>query len=193
MLSPKIKRLAVFLILLEIFLLNTSSTDADIFAERIVKENKFSAISLDFSVGNSFNGGALPTLFKTLGILPEGYDLGAARIVSPGRSGTKYALRAISNSGDANLCDQLDLKVLNRNFSLLFDGKLMGLDLKSQFPKSNADDYIFFASLNENGDELKNKICDFSFSLRTFRQDPGETGGIFAERRISNFISSGNW
>ena len=66
----EIKRLTVFLILLYIFLSKTNYTDADIFAERKVQNNKFSAITLDFSTKNSFNNGLITSLFSSLGIVP---------------------------------------------------------------------------------------------------------------------------
>lgn len=116
MLKIEIKRLTVFLILLYIFLSKTNYTDADIFAERKVQNNKFSAITLDFSTKNSFNNGLITSLFSSLGIVPFGFDLRAARVTQEDGANSKYYLRTIKTNGDDFLCNNLKVKVLSRNF-----------------------------------------------------------------------------
>ncbi len=193
MLKPEIKGLAVFLILLYVFLVKTSYTDADIFAERTVSANKFSAITLDFSVRNSFNNSLITSLFSSLGIQPSGFDLGAAKIKSETNNKFKYQVKTVKTNGDDLFCARLNVQVFDRNFFKVWSGSLLNLNFTSRFVNLNPKDFIFFVSLDDQDSELKNKICEFNFSLKTYRNNPDEQGGIFAERLINNVISSGNW
>lgn len=63
----------------------------------------------------------------------------------------------------------------------------------SNFKNTDSTDFIYFISLDEKDQKLKNKICEFNFIFKTYRDNPNEQGGIFAQRLISNVISSGNW
>lgn len=193
MLKPGIKRLAVFLMLLHIFLVETGYTDADIFAERVVSRNKFSATTLDFSTRNSFNNSLVTNLFSSLGIQPSGFDLRGVKIKAETDTRSKYRLKAIKTNGDDFFCSHLGVKVFNRSFSEVFSGSLLNLSINSNFTNSDPKDFIFFVSLDEQSQELKNKICEFNLDFKTYRNSPDEHGGIFALRSISNVISSGNW
>jgi len=190
MLRPEIKRLALFLILLYFFLIKTGYTDADIFAERVVSHNKFSALSLDFSTRSSFNNSPATSLFHSLGIQPGGFDLAAARVKAETDTKFRYRLRSVKTNGDDLFCGKLHLKVFNRNFFEVFNGSLLDLSLTTI--NSDPRDFIFFVSLDDQDAALKNKICEFNFDFRTFRVTPDEQGGIFAQRLIGNVISSGN-
>jgi hypothetical protein len=193
MLSQKIKRLALFSMMLCIFLINTRYTNADIFAERIVSHNKLSVVSLDFSARNSFNNGPLTSLFHSLGIQPTGFDLGATRVKAEGRTNFKFSLKANQTNGDVSFCNSLHIKVLSRSFFSIYSGPLSDLAVTSAFGNFDPKDFIFFVSLDDNADALKNKICEFNLDFKTYRNSPDETGGIYARRVISNVISSGSW
>jgi len=193
MLKPGLKRLAVFLMLLQVFLIKTGYTDADIFAERTVSRNKFSALALDFSTKNSFNNNLISSLFRSLGIQPSGFDLGAARVKRETETKFKYRLKATKTNGDDFLCNQLQIKVFNRDFFQVFGGSLLDLSLNSSLNNGDPRDFIFFVSLDNQDEALKNKICEFNFDFKTYRNDPEEQGGVFAQRLISNVISSGSW
>ncbi|MFA5886794.1 MAG: hypothetical protein WC863_03360 [Patescibacteria group bacterium] len=191
MLKPEIKRLAIFLILLYVFLIKTGYTDADIFAERVVSRNKFSVMTLDFSTKSSFNNSPVTSLFHSLGIQPNGFDLAAAKVKAETDAKFKYHLRAVKTNGDDFFCSQLQVRVFNRNFLEIFSGSLLNLSFSTA--NSNPRDFIFFVSLSGQDQALQNKICEFNFDLKTYRDQPDEQGGIFAQRLISNVISSGNW
>lgn len=193
MLSPGIKRLALFLILLYFFLIRTDYTDADIFAERIVRQNRFSAKTLDFSTRTSFNNNPITSLFSSLGLQPGGFDLGAVRIKREAGGDFKYYLRAVKTNGDDLLCSRLKLEVYSRNFFKIYGGRLLDLELDSQISNDDPEDWIFFISLDDYEASLKNNICEFDFIFRTYRRDFSESGGIFAQRTIRNIISSGSW
>lgn len=193
MLKPWIKKTAVFSMLLYVFLVKTDYTDADIFAERIVSQNKFSAIALDFSTRTSFNGSLIASLFSSLGFRPGGFDLGAVRIQNESNRRLKYRLRTIKTNGDDVFCDYLNVKVYNKNFFKIYSGSLTGLSITSHVNEDALKDYIFFLSLDDNDQTLKNKICEFDFDIKTYWDNPDEQGGIFAQRRISNIVSSSSW
>ncbi len=193
MLKPGIKRLALFLILLYFFLIKTSYTDADIFAERVISHNKFSAKSLDFSTRTSFNNNPITSLFSSLGLQPGGFDLGAVRVKSEANSRFKYSIRTAETNGDDYFCKQLEVEVYSRNFYKLFDGHLVDLNIDSRITNDKPEDWIFFVNLNDQDAALKNKICEFNFVLKTYRNKYSENGGIFAQRLIKNIISSGTW
>lgn len=193
MLRPEIKRLAFFLILIFFFLTKSNYTDADLFAERIISRNRFSAITLDFTTRSSFNNNLSNNLFHSLGIQPGGFDLAAVKIKAETDSKLKYHLRAYQTNGDTTLCDNLHIKMLNRNFFEIFDGPLKDLSVDSKLDKSAPKDFIIFISLDTNNQSLQNKICEFNFDFKTYRNNPDETGGIFARRLITNVISSGDW
>lgn len=193
MVNQRIKNLALFSVLLGIFLIKTSYTDADIFAERNISRNKFSFIAVDFSARSSFNNSIITSLFSSLGMQPSGFDLGAARVNAETDIKFKYRLKAVKTNGDDLFCSRLQVKTFNRDFQQVFSGSLLGLFSTSEFTNTNPKDYIFFISLDEKDQALKSKICEFNFDFKTFRHNPDEQGGIFARRSISNVISSGNW
>jgi len=193
MLIRGVKKWALFSIFFYIFLIMLRFTGADIFAERIVRENKFRAITLDFTTGASYNNFAIADLFRTTGIVPGGYDLGAVRVGGITPFYSRYNLKVVKISGDDNFCNALKLEIINRNFSKKYDGDLLDLSLNSNLSEDSLQDWIFVVSFDDDDPLLMNKICDFNLELRTYREDPDETGGIFAERKIRNIISSGSW
>lgn len=193
MLNPKIKGLLAFSVFLSVFLINTQYTDADIFAERNVKNNSFSAAKLNFSAKNTINGGTVTILFKTLGIQPEGYDFGAVKIKNEEGQNLHYLLKAEKTNGDDDFCNALNIQVLRRNWSQRYYGSLMNLVVDSALSNETPEDWIFFVSLDNNNSNLKNKICEFNLSFKTYRNNPDEQGGIFAKRVLNNSVSSSNW
>ena len=85
MLSLRIQSVFFIMLFLALFLLNTGHTDADLFAERIVNNNHFSATTLSFSQRHTANNSYIDQLFRTINIQPEGFDLGAVRIKKDGK------------------------------------------------------------------------------------------------------------
>ena len=124
---------------------------------------------------------------------PGGYDLAGVKIQREGNKQFKYRLKAVKTNGEDALCNSLSMRVLQKNFTQLFSDKLTNLSIHSQITNNDPVDYIFFLSLDQNDSQLKNKICEFTLTFRTYRTDPNETGGIYAEQSIKNMVSSGNW
>lgn len=193
MLNPAVKRLALFSIFLYIFLVQSHYTTADVFAERVVSQNKLRAMTLDISAQTSFNNNPLTSLFHSMGILPDGFDLGAVRVRGQSSTNFKYNMRAVKVSGDDSFCDKLDLEVQSRSQGKIYSGALFDFSRNSALPNGQPEDWIFFVGLADGHPDLKNKICEFNFNMRTFRSDPEERGGIFAERLVRNVVSSGTW
>ena len=193
MLNVRIKIILVFLLLMSIFLINTHYTDADIFAERLVQRNRFSVTTVDFSVRNSVNNSSISYMFRTIGLQPGGFDLGAVRIKKEGKLSFKYHIKTIKTNGDDGLCNVLNVQVLQRNLTPKYQGKLINLSIDSNISDDPPEDWIIFISLDNKEGVLKNKICEFNLDFKTWRNQPDEKKGIYAERMLSNVISSGNW
>lgn len=100
------------LLILGLFLLNTGHTDADIFAERTVRGNAFTATTLDFSQRHSANNSQLNLMFNTQGYLPEGFDLRGLRIKKEGKMDFRYRIKTVIKNGDTNFCNSLSLQLI---------------------------------------------------------------------------------
>jgi len=193
MFNARIKFVCLFILFLGTFLVNTQYTDADIFAEREVAANKFSMTSLDFFIQSTINKSRIDSLYNLVGLTAGGYDLAALKIKRDGKVNFKYQLKTQQINGDDVFCNSLNLIILKKDFSIVYSGKLMDLKFNSQIDNKDSEDWIFFLSLDQNGANLKNKICGFNFSFKTYRNNPDEKGGIYAQRLISNVVSSGSW
>ncbi|NCB21092.1 MAG: hypothetical protein EOM88_04200 [Clostridia bacterium] len=193
MLNQGIKTILVLLMLTYVFFVHTDYTDADIFAERVVAANRITAISLDFFVKSSLNNQISNRLFHSSGIGPGGFDLGALRLMTNNEKKFNYRLKVEKLNGDDYLCNNLNLKIFDRNFFALYNGPLLSTAINSRLVKDDLTDYIFFISLDNSDPALMNKICEFNFNFRTYNKNQTEDKGIFAERLINNLISSGSW
>ncbi len=193
MLAKNLNRLSWLLLLLYIFLIKSAYTDADIFAERVVRQNKFSAITLDFSTRITFNDNKIVNLFHSLGFMPGGFDLAAIRIKNDSSNNFNYYLKVIKISGDDLFCDSLELEVFNNFRSSIYQGPLLDLVVSSKLNDSQLENLIFIISFNDYNQELINQRCEFDFELKTYWQNMDEVGGIYAQRKLNNLITSGNW
>jgi len=193
MLNTRLKIILAFSLLLSLFLINTQYTDADLFAERIVQHNLFSVTTIDFSARHSASNGSISYIFRTMGLQPGGFDLGAIKIKKEGKLGFKYHIKTIRTNGDEGFCNALNVQVLQRNMTPKYQGKLVNLSIDSNINDDTPEDWIFFIGLDDKNGALKNKICEFNFYFKTWRNQADEKKGIYAERTINNMISSGNW
>lgn len=168
-------------------------TTADIFAERIVRNNRFSILSLDFLTLSSFNSDRAIDLFRSSGMLPDGYDIRGIKMKNTSNQDFKYFLNATKISGDDLLCNKLNIKVLDRAFREVYSGSVLDLFYKFKLSSQKTQDWIFLISLDDDDNEIKNKFCEFSIDLKTYRDDVDETGGIYAKRSMRNMITTGSW
>ncbi|KKR33826.1 MAG: hypothetical protein UT63_C0011G0008 [Candidatus Gottesmanbacteria bacterium GW2011_GWC2_39_8] len=193
MLSFRLKSIFIILISLSFFLINTKYTDADIFAERNVLHNNFTISTMDFSAKSSVNNTFITNLFKTIDIVPNGFDLNAMKLKKEGTFGIKFRLKADFKNGDQNFCKSLKIEILGRKFEKKYEGSLENLSFESSLSDTNPMDLIFFLSLDNDDASLANKFCEFNLDFLTFRENSGERKGIYAERILKNTVISGNW
>ncbi len=193
MLGNKIIKFSWLLILLYIFLIQSNYTDADIFAERTITENRMTAIVLDFSTRKTFNNNITNNLFSSFGFLPGGVDVAGIRIKGETDQDFKYYLKTIRIDGDDNFCENLQVRALDKNFKTIYNGSISDLALQSTISGEGNNYWIFAIGFNNTDANLKNKRCEFDFYFRTYRQNTNEEGGIFAERKINNVVASGEW
>jgi hypothetical protein len=193
MLNGRTRFILLFLVFLEVFLVTTSYTDADLSAERIVLQNKFTTITINFFSQNTANNNPLTTLLRTSSMQPGGFDVGAIRVRNGVQKDLKYSLKTVKVNGDDTFCRALTLRTFHRDLSVKYDGSLMDYTVSSTLSDTVPEDWILLIGLDDAGEQLKNKSCEFNFVMRTYRDSPDETGGIFAERKVNNIISSGTW
>lgn len=193
MLRRNLRRFSWFFLLLYLFLINSQFTDADIFAERVVEQNTLKAITLDFSTRTTFNHNLNTKLFNSFGFLPNGFDVASILIKNESQNYFKYHLKTVKISGHDELCNNLELNIFDSNFKKLYQGRLIDLNLNSEINEDSNESYIFLISLENDNDNLKSKICEFNFDFKSYRKTVDETGGIFAQRKLNNVITSGSW
>ena len=193
MLKKIVKRICLICVFLYVFLINSQYTDADIFAERIIKDNSFSAISLDFKTKSSFNNYNIDNLFYVAGALPYGFDVEALKIENVSSRNFNYNIKTVKKGGDDFLCSNLYLEILSKNFKSQYKGPLIEFSLNSEMLQESPENYIFFIGLDEDDTDLKDKTCNFDFYIKSYRKTPSEVGGVFAERKINNIISTSTW
>lgn len=191
MVSQKVKLSLLIAIFLGYFLIKTNLTSADLYAQRIVKKNSLTASTLSFSTRHTANNRSLSFLFNTNEFQPEGFDLNAVRIKKDGKLNFKYRLRYLKKSGDEDFCNDLNLTVF-QNWQQKYQGKLSFFSLDSTLPTTGKEEWIFYISLDSDKNYLKNKVCQFDFYFKTYRDNPESKKGFYAERSLPNYISSGN-
>jgi len=193
MLNRSVKRLALFIIIIYIFLIKSGYTSADLFAERKVSQNKLSAVTVNLSALSTYSQETKLNLFNSPAFQPGGFDLGAIKIEGKTSGKFKYYIRTVKTGGDDLLCSKLKISVYNRNFDKKSAGNLLALNINSNISTNKSDDWIFMISLDDNDRELKNKTCEFNLDIKSYYDNPDNAGGIYAQKIISNKISSGDW
>ncbi|MEK7079581.1 MAG: hypothetical protein AAB929_05920 [Patescibacteria group bacterium] len=193
MLTGKTKIIFIFLLFLANFLLRTKTTSADIFAERLVRNNVLSASTLSFSERHTANNNEISYLFNTSGIRPFGFDVKAVRLKKEGKLDFKYHLKAMKTGGDDGACQNLSLQVLLKGQEK-YKGPLLQLSFDSNLKDHEKDDLVLFIGLDENNSAITNKLCEFDFVINTYRNSPDESPvGFFAKKHLTNSISLGAW
>jgi hypothetical protein len=90
------------------------------------------------------------------------------------------------------LCGALELTVM-QEWQKKYEGPLLNFSQDSIIDSEVPEDWVFFLSLNEKSLDLKNKSCQFELVFKTYRTDPESRAGFFAERKLTNSITSGSW
>ncbi len=192
MINKKTKFSLITILLISLILLFSEVTTADLFVQLIAEDNQMTATTLQLSARETSNENETPYLFKTQGLISDGFDVKSIRIKKDGYMDFNYQIKTVKTNGDDNLCNALQLKIM-QNDKFIYNGKLFDLN-NSKFINSNGkDDWVFFLFLKNNDDQLKNKNCEFEFNFKTWRKNVNETGGFQDNVKVINFVSSGNW
>ncbi|NTU46370.1 hypothetical protein HGA88_01980 [Candidatus Roizmanbacteria bacterium] len=192
MLGLRIKTILILVMAISWFLMNSERTDADLFADRVVTNNRFTATTLSFGDKNTATNTSLSQLFVINGFIPGGYDIRPIRIKKEGKLDFKYRISTAVTSSQAVLCASLHVQVL-QNWQVKYAGKLADLSIDSTIPKSGVEDWVFVLQFDDQTASLKQKQCDFNFIIKTYRDDPASEKGFYAKRVLSNTIIAGTW
>ena len=192
MLSLRTKIILSLIFVIELFLFNTGYTDADLFAQKVVKENIFSFTTLSFLTLNTANNSQLPRLIDVSGLVPDGFAVTSYRIKKDGKLNFKYHLKANFVNSNSQLCDAITVKLF-QDGEYKYKGLLKDINFNSALTTVEKQDWILFLGLDETDQSLKNQVCVFELDFKTWRQNIDENSGIFAQEKVPGTISSGNW
>lgn len=192
MFSSRTKIILSLVFVFELFLFNTGYTDADLFAQKLVKENLFSFTTLSFLTLNTANNNQLPRLIDISGLIPDGFAVTSYRIKKDGKLNFKYHLKANFVNSNSPLCNAITVKLL-QDGEFRYKGLLKDIDFNSSLTTDEKQDWILFLGLDDSNPSLKNQVCVFELDFKTWRQNINENSGIFAQEKIPGTISSGNW
>ncbi len=184
----------ICLISLGLFLIFTGYTDADLFAERNVARNILRAITRNIFALTTTNSSPLDQGFLVTGILPNGFDAKTFRIKKDEQDRLQYAIKAIKTNGDENLWNELTVDVLDGSLNKKYSGKLSQMSISSVITSNEPDDWIAIMRFDKSDANLKNKLCEFDITIRTWKVNvDDEPKGIYAQRKLRNSVSTGNW
>jgi len=194
MLNTRTQVMLGIIMLMGLWFLKTDLTSADLVAERKISGNKFSITTLSFVNIHTANFQQLINFFTTEGIVPGGFDARTVRIEKDGELDVKYSLQVVKRGGDDILCNSLDLSIIRRDLTEIYNGTLMNLSVQDTLSDGDLEEWVIFLSLNTGDEELKLKDCSFDLYMRTYRNEPGEKiTGIHATRTLKSDITSGSW
>lgn len=179
----------IWFLVLMFSLILIKPTNADFVFTKSIKNNHFSATTLDFSQLKTTDNSSLEKLFDINGILPGGYQVNTLRIKNQGKSSLNYNISFQKTSGDDNFCRNLKIN-LSKNGQSLYQGDLVNLNLTSSF-KSDQDFDDWLVTLTLNSDYLNSSpsFCQFNFLILGFNQDINQKSGFEYQRTINNMVS----
>jgi hypothetical protein len=180
-----------FLFLIFIFsLILINPTNADFVDKKTVKNNKFSATTLNFSQLKTTDNSDAENLFNINGILPGGYQVNTLRVKNQGETNLNYSLTFEKISGDDNFCRQLEINLIKDGQSK-YQGNLVDLNLDNILDKDqNFSDWLVYLKLKDNYLSSKSEVCDFYLNINGFSNNQNQTSGFKYKRIILNHISS---
>jgi len=177
-----------------LWMLRTHATSADLVAERKVSGNRFSITTLSFVNIHTANFSQLISFFNTQGIVPGGFDAKTVRVEKDGKMDVQYSLQSVERGGNSDFCNTLDLQIVRRDLSEVYNGRLMSMSVQDTLQDGDIEEWIFFVSLSDSNEAMKEQQCDFDLYMRTYRNSPGEDlKGIHAKRTLTSTITSGTW
>lgn len=174
------------------FLRLTGYTSADLFAQRLVGNNRLSFTTLSFLAQNTANNTPLTRFLDIAALLPHGFAISSIRIQKTGNLSSKYSLTPTFTTENEPLCQSLTVKLI-QNETVVFRGYLKDLAYNSTLSTNSPQDWILVIGLDDNSPGLMYRTCLFDLNFHTWRQDPHHLSGIYAQQRLSNSVTSGNW
>lgn len=180
-----------FLFLFFIFsLILIKPTNADFADQKIIKNNKLSATTLDFSQLKTTNNSSIENLFNISGILPGGYQVASLRLKNQGKISPVYLLNFQKKSGDDNFCRYLEINFIQDNQSV-YQGPLVDLNFNfTPDSKQDFSDFLVFVKLDDKYLSSKAEFCDFNLNITSSNHDSNQKSGFKYQRNIFNNISS---
>lgn len=180
-------RLLFLLFMLSLILV--SPTNADFVFKKTIKNNQFSATTLDFSKLKTSNNSNVESLFNINGILAGGYQVDSLRIKNQGSAQFNYVLSFEKINGDDVFCQNLEINLIKDGQSQ-YNGLLVDLNLNSNLNSNQSfSDWLVYLKLKDNYLSSKPEFCDFNLVINSFN-DPNQKSGFKYKRLISNHVSS---
>jgi len=179
----------IWFLVLIFSLILVKPTNADFVSRKSIKNNQFSATTLDFSKIKTTNESTVESLFDIDQLLPGGYQVNTLRIKNQGKSQLKYNLSFQKISGDDNFCRHLKIN-LSKNNQTFYQGDLVDLNFNDSFSKdSSFTDWLITLSLDKNYLSNQTLNCQFNLVILGFNQDINQKSGFEYQQVISNYIS----
>lgn len=179
----------IWFLILIFSLILIKPTNADLVFTKSVKNNQFTATTLNFSQLKTTNESAVESLFNIDHLISGGYQVTTLRIKNQGKSNLKYNLSFQKISGDDNLCRHLkiDLSKNNQNF---YQGDLVDLNLTDSFNSDQAFiDWLITLKLDSNYLGSQPVNCQFNLIILGFNQNINQKSGFEYQRIITNNVS----
>lgn len=179
----------LFFLLLIFSLIIIEPTNADFVYKKTIKDNQFSATTLDFSQLKTTNNSPVEKLFNINGILPGGYQVDTLRIKNQSKTQFNYSLSFEKNNGDDNFCKNLEIEFLKDGQSF-YQGPLVNLNLDNSISQDRLfADWLIYIKLKDNYLSTQSNYCEFNLIINGFNNLKPESGFKY-KRTIHNYISS---
>jgi len=173
--------LKLWLLVLIILIYKTKSTDADLFDIQVLRENKITTATVDFTNVKTSNNQHIPNMFNINGIIQGGFDLSSLKIQNNASQQLTYNISYVEKNNVNSFCQNLFLTIYTKEFKkVLYQNNLNNLDLNLQ---NYYDDSTYVFLLNNNNINLGS--CMFDFKITT----PSEWN-LNDEEIITNFVGS---
>ena len=159
----------------------TKLTDADLSDQEDVRQNVFTASTLDFANQDTANNFAKSLLFNVSGLVPGGFQVESVRVSNQGELSFTYQLTTENFAGDGVLCSALDLMVL-KDWQVKYDGKLNQVNFEDQFTEDKrTQDLVLVLKLTAADAVLAGKTCAFDIKIKS-KDDPD--GSAFSDEEV---------
>lgn len=179
----------ICLVLIPVSLLFTKTTDADMIDSKTIPNNQWEATTLDFTNRDTASDQVTNLLFNVSGLITGGFSVKSIRVKKDGQLNFKYQITSTMTAGDKNLCDNAGID-LYQNWVKVKSGVVSSFSYEASLATGGTDDWVMVARLLSSDKQLINKECDFDLKFGTVSD---QVGGFYAERSLSNRITTGTW